>query len=171
MLRIGTTLIIAGVIIAIGCGNNVRVKTSYDEAATFDVYQTFAQAPPPATAPNLPGYSEITGRRIQDAIRKNLAAKGMTEAPWESADLLISMRVGGQGRTQVWDDSVGWYGTGNTWSTNYTEGSLVIEMVDRNKQRLVWHGWGSKDLFESSKTDEGTAAQVVDAILAKYPPQ
>lgn len=63
----------------------------------------------------------------------------------------------------------GWYGPGTVETTNYVEGSLVIDIADRVQKRLVWHGYGTENIF-SQGGEEQMLFEAVDAVLAKYPP-
>ena len=157
-------------LLLVGCAGQIQTNTTYDDSADFAAYRTFAQAPAPTYATDMPGYSEITGRNIQEQIAKNLQQKGLQPAGWDDADLQVSFTLGGQARqnTEYWG-GWGWYGAGEVETENYVQGSLVIDMADRAKKRLVWHGYGSENLFSQSASDE-TLARAVDAVLAKFPP-
>jgi hypothetical protein len=157
-------------LLLVGCAGQIQTNTTYDDSADFAAYRTFAQAPAPTYASDMPGYSEITGRNIQDQIANNLQQKGLQAASWDDADLQVSFTLGGQARqdTEYWG-GWGWYGAGEVETENYVQGSLVIDMADRAKKRLVWHGFGTENLFSEGASD-GTIARAVDAVLAKYPP-
>jgi hypothetical protein len=99
-----------------------------------------------------------------------LEQKGLQPATWDEADLQVSFMLGGQERQDDeywpgWD----WYGPGDVTTENYVQGCLVIDIADRAKKRLIWHGYGSDNLFSQTSSDE-TFKQAVDAVLAKYPP-
>lgn len=170
MHDIGTKLAVLGPLLLFGCANQVKINTTYDESADFGNYQTFAQAPPPNAVAGLPGYSEITGRQIQERIAYDLEQKGLQPASWDDADLQVSFTLGGQARqeTEYWG-GWGWYGPGEIATESYVHGSLVIDMADRVRQRLVWHGYGKEDVFSQPKNDEALL-RAIDAILEKYPP-
>lgn len=157
-------------LLLVGCAGQIQTNTTYDDSADFAAYRTFAQAPAPTYASDMPGYSEITGRNIQDQIANNLQQKGLQAASWDDADLQVSFTLGGQARqdTEYWG-GWGWYGAGEVETENYVQGSLVIDMADRAKKRLVWHGFGTENLFSETASAE-TIARGVDAVLAKYPP-
>lgn len=157
-------------LLLVGCAGQIQTNTTYDDSADFAAYRTFAQAPAPTYATDMPGYSEITGRNIQEQIAKNLQQKGLQPAGWDDADLQVSFTLGGQARqnTEYWG-GWGWYGAGEVETENYVQGSLVIDMADRAKKRLVWHGFGTENLFSEGASDE-TLARAVDAVLAKFPP-
>jgi hypothetical protein len=161
---------VLGALLLLGCASRVKTSTTYDHSADFGSYRTFAQAPPPNYVAAMPGYSEITGRRIQERIASNLEQKGLEAASWDEADLQVSFTLGGQERqdTEYWG-GWGWYGPGEITTESYVEGSLVIDMADRVKQRLVWHGYGTEDVFSQPKNDDAVM-RAVDAILEKFPP-
>ena len=166
--RIGPVL---AVLLLIGCSTTrVKTGTTYDPSMNFADYRTFAQAPPPASVAAMPGYSEITGRQVQERIANNLEQKGFRPARWDEADLQVSFTLGGQPRQDIesWG-GWGWYGPGEVTTENYVEGSLVIDMADRVRQRLVWHGYGSEDVFSQAAGEEALM-KAVDAVLEKFPP-
>ena len=55
-----------GAFVLFGCVSQVKTNTTYDDTVDFASYKTFSQAPAPTSADNMPGYSEITGRKIQE---------------------------------------------------------------------------------------------------------
>jgi hypothetical protein len=153
-----------------GCAGQIQANTSYDGSADFATYRTFAQAPPPTYATEIPGYNEVSGAKIQQRITNNLQRKGLEQTSWEEADLQVGFNIGGQAQQDVADWGVsGWDGPGELTTENYVEGCLVIDMADRAKDRLIWHGYGTERLFSQTASDE-TFKQAVDAILAQYPP-
>jgi len=170
MHNIGKTPLLLGMLVLLGCAGQVKTNISYDDTADFASYKTFAQAPPPSYAANLPGYSEITGRNIQDRISMTLQQKGLEPAGMDEADLVVSFTLGGQQRQEAeYFTGWGWYGPGEFQTENYVEGSLVIQMGDRVRKQLVWHGYGTEDIFSEAGNEE-LIMKAVDAVLEKYPP-
>lgn len=170
MQHIEMSSLTLGAFLLLGCAGQIQTNTTYDDSADFAAYRTFALAPAPTYATDMPGYSEITGRNIQDQIAKNLQLKGLQPASWDEADLQVSFTLGGQERQDVeyWG-GWGWYGPGEVETENYVQGSLVIDMADRAMKRLVWHGSGTENLFTQTPNEE-MVARAVDAVLAKFPP-
>lgn len=87
-----------------GCAGQIQTNTTYDDSADFAAYRTFAQAPAPTYATDMPGYSEITGRNIQEQIARNLQQKGLQPASWDDADLQVSFTLGGADMRSRGDD-------------------------------------------------------------------
>ncbi len=161
---------LVGALLAVGCATQVRTNMTYDDSVDFASYKTFAQAPAPDYASNMPGYSEITGRKIQERIAFDLQQRGLEPASAEEADLQVTFTLGGQMRQDTeYYGGWGWYGPGTVETTNYVEGSLVIDIADRVRKRLVWHGYGTENIF-SQGGEEQMLFKAVDAVLAKYPP-
>lgn len=152
-----------------GCAS-ISAHSNAAPGVDFAKYRTFAQAPAPTEAPRgMPGYSAITAERIQTAIARELTAKGLRRTDADS-DLLVAFTVSGEPQTEVWGTGGwGWYGPpGSVTTTHYVKGTLVINVYDARQEKLVWHGWGTKDVFEP-KGDEQSIREAVQAVLARYP--
>jgi len=65
---------------------------------------------------------------------------------------------------------VGWT---ETTVSQYDEGTLVIDFVDRPARRLAWRGSGTGRLARNPDPDQVTKRvnEAVDEILAQFPPQ
>ena len=95
----------------------------------------------------------------------------------EVPDLLVAIRVAGSERTSQarWEESdrgIGWsdqrrYESANT--VHFVEGVLVIDMFDTQRQRIVWHGWATADVYAHS---DGLrlATRAVEDLMALFPP-
>lgn len=165
-----SSLAVAGALLLFGCAGQIQTTSTYDDSVSFASYKTFALAPPPKYATDIPRYNETVGEKIQEKFADNLQQKGLRPASWNEADLQVSFTLVGQEQQddEYWPEW-GWYGPGEITTENYVEVSLVIDMADPAKERLVWHGYGGENLFSQTLGDE-TFKQAVDAVLAKYPP-
>ena len=155
-----------------GC-STVRVNTDYDKGTDFSKFKTFSQKPPPAGSRTLKGYSEIAGRHINSAIAANLEAKGFRMAPeGAEGDLIVAFSIDGQPRQDVqWTGGGygGWYG--QSYTVNYVEGTLTIDLFDTEKHQLVWHGYGQTNIYGSQTDNYGKVDEAVEQILKEFPPQ
>ncbi len=124
----------------------VSVKTDYNHKTSFSGYKTYALDL--SEAPEL----RPTGRAaLTDALKSSLAARGITEAGKGSADLVVVPVVSTQAklhtmptRNTTYALSHRGYGSGD-WYMNYdvsqyTEGTLVIDFLDRKKHQIVFRG-------------------------------
>lgn len=119
--------------------------------------------------------NQITARRLQTAIETNLAAHGYRQAPGlPVSDLAVSFHVGLREQTgaRISDPGAtfcGFRGCLRTWSGNptvttydYTQGSLVIDLVDRRTGQLVWRAASQERV-----TQKDLSQARLNAIVAK----
>ena len=153
----------------------VRVVSDYDREANFSEYKTFAFYKPGIDRAEI---SDLDKKRILRAIDAELTAKGLTKA--ESPELLVSIYTKERERVDVYNNNFGWGwgwnpwwygGMGNTVSRS-TEGSLYIDLIEAEKNELVWQGIGTARLITSGNIDkkEERIREIVREILMAYPP-
>ena len=164
----------------IGCAA-VTVPTDYDHAANFTKYKTYALTPP--------HYSSIMSptseAALRDALRAELASRGLTEVPGRKAELDIVRHVFVQEKVsaQRWNDwgyrgswpySFGSYGMWNGAPVTYTdisvygEGTLILDFVDAHTKKLVFRGVG-KAVVGGPESNAGKIREAVAKIVAAYP--
>ena len=110
-------------------------------------------------------------------MRSQLEAKRLVPAAAGDADLLVSFSIDGQPRQDLeWSSGEagpfgGWAG-GSTYTVNYVEGTLTIDIHDTKKRELVWHAYGQTDLYGSRRGGFSTRVDAaVSEILEGYPPE
>ena len=170
MARVLIGFLAAAAIATAGC-SSISADSTHAEGIDFSAYHTFAQAPPPESGgEQIPGYSSITADNIQREIAAQLESKGMSQAERDSADVVVRFSVSGKPQTDVWGSGgYGWYGGGSVQTTHYIKGTLVIDIFDASKKKLVWHGWASTALFSGSGSGK-TVPEAVQKILSGFPP-
>lgn len=164
---------------------SVSTRSDHDPAADFAGYRTYAWVtdelmvqPRAATDPIV---SPLVQQRIHDAIDRALAAKGFVEDQG-SADFMVAFTVGLRDRVRVdhWGPYGGFYrpygryggvgmGYDRSTATNYTEGTLAIDVFDGQTRRPVWNGSATKIVGERDERPE-EIQQIVNSVLADFPP-
>ncbi|MCD8418051.1 DUF4136 domain-containing protein [Tenacibaculum finnmarkense] len=157
--------------------SSVRVTTDYDTEADFNSYKTFAFY---KKGIDKAAISDLDKKRIMRAIEQELIAKGMAKSA--SPDVLVSLFTKSRERINVNDRMYGgfyypyYYGMNGLNNMNrinvsqYTEGTLFIDVLDAQNKALVWQGIGTGAL--SSRSVERKQARIkefVKDILAEYP--
>lgn len=157
--------------------SSVRVTVNYDEAAVFSDYRTFyfvrpKQQPRPGGAVRNP----IFTREVMREMKPILESKGFAEAPTrEEADLLIVFYAAVQNRRDFVPPTYRVGRFGRVWRArpgrfvNYKEGTLVIDIVDRKKQELVWQGVGRGVLDRVNPAKN--LVDSVEEVLKEFPPE
>ena len=136
-------LLFISAIFFVGC-SSVTLTSNCDEAADFKDYKTYSFAPTQNGTNSLhPEYDNPKNRKlIQEAIKNELTSIGYSETSIE-ADLLIKFDMVVTNMVDPRVDSAVIY---KPWvdtqidSFNYTEGLLVIRMIDQKKGNLIWQG-------------------------------
>jgi hypothetical protein len=151
----------------------VTVKTDYDHAATFGKYHTYALD----TASI--GLSPTGNAALQSSLRSSLAGRGLKEAG-NNSDLYIVPAVFTQEKLNVmpgggytfYPSSYGRYRMGtrtlNAEVQQYTEGTLVIDFVDRKTHKIVYRGLGQAAVG-STERNANAIQEAVNKIVAAYP--
>jgi Domain of unknown function (DUF4136) len=135
------------------------------------------------------GYpDDIADAQVKTAIDSQLAAKGLTKADADSADLLVGYQVKvdqekqwnayGMGGGPAWGWGSGYYGYGygggmaTATSTTLNIGTLALDMYDRTGKQLVWRGMASKTLDPKAKPEKRTKNlnKAMAKMLKNYPP-
>ncbi len=169
MARALSGILAAAAIGAAGC-SSISADSTHAEGVDFSAYRSFAQASAPESGGGIPGYSSITADSIQREIASQLESKGLSEADRDSADLVVRFSVSGKPQTDVWGTGgYGWYGGGSVQTTHYIKGTLVIDIFDTSKKKLVWHGWASTALFSEGGSGK-KVPEAVEKILSGFPP-
>ena len=186
-MQIPRVLIPFAIVLLVSACSSTRVQTDYDHQADFSSHSTFAwfQAAEDAKSPT-EGPNQLVDRRIRSAISENLRAKGLDPNDAKAADLLVtyytSLNSQMSFHTTGWGYGHGWgwgpywsygYGFWPGWTSTsvhtYHEGTVIIDIIDRNTNQLVWRGVGTAALGKKSHTEE-KIEQSITRILAEFPP-
>jgi len=129
-------------------------KSDYQKDFDFSQLHTFAfrterDAKDPLTAKTL------EAQRIQSALASQLQANGYTQAP-DNPDFIVAFYSRTQQKTQVnsfgYGPGWGWgygiplrgrwrWGLGpDIWTTTYTQGCVMADIIDPKTQEVVWRG-------------------------------
>jgi hypothetical protein len=128
------------------------VQTDYDRSFNFSQLKTFNFGPP---MDPLAGDSLNDGR-IRAAIESNLAAAGFRMETGAKPDFAVAYYVTAKDKLNVQDYSIGpgrWFGRRDIRVDQFTEGTLIVDLIDTNTKQFVWRGRVS-GAVELKKLDE-----------------
>lgn len=151
-----------------------QVRSDYAETVNFSNYKTYKLRIDDLKL------NDIDKDRVLNELSKQLQMKGLHSG--ENPDLIINVKANHKKVTDVqssspygmwgWGGSFGWgVGMNRTWTTNYNQGALIIDIIDANTQKLVWQGIGSGISVDSPKMKQKQIPEIVAEIMANYPPQ
>ena len=136
--------------------------------------------------------NDIIRERIKIAVDTNLAAKGYSQVAPGQAKLLVAYHIGLQNKTDYSATSmgapgggmacgrrgcIGGYGWGmygapmdvDVRSINYTEGAVMLDLVDAASGKLAWRATSQKRVDQKDATQDGLNAIVADMVKTLPP--
>ena len=151
-----------------------QVKSDYAETANFNNFKTYKLRIDELKL------NDLDKDRVLNEVSKQLQSKGLSVS--DNPDLIINIKANHKQVTDIqssrpygmwgWGGPYGWGGGfGRTWTNNYNSGTLILDMIDANTQKLVWQGTGSGISVDSPKQKQKQIPEIVSDILANYPPQ
>lgn len=165
-----------------GC-TSFKVDLDYDPARNFGAYHSYAWLP---TATSKEGEAivrnDLVEARVISAVDSELAAKNMQRADKGSADFLVTYHINVEDRVDVRTIETGfgyrpWWGWNSRFDTetvvqNYKAGTLVLDIIDRQTDKLAWRGAAETRLREGLTPQQRDAEirTIVNALLKHFPP-
>jgi len=140
-----------------GCStSSTKIHSDYDHSIDFSQYKTYGYYSPMGI--ENPSYSSLLGQMFRDAIDAQMLPKGYVQS--DNPDILINVSARLQDKTKVTTysdpmmygggyygyrggmyDPWGGYGYGtSTHVSQYTEGTINVDMVDPAQKRMIWEG-------------------------------
>jgi len=176
----------AAALLLAGCASGPAIETDYDHTVDFSKYKTYGFFNPMGI--ENPSYSSIYGSIFREAIGKEMDSRGYRQS--DNPDLLINVSGRLQDKTKVTTTADpymaggyygyrrgmygawGGYGYGTTTHvSNYTEGTVNVDIVDRAAKRMVWEGVAVGRVHEDRTADQRRQAifSGIKEMFAAYP--
>lgn len=188
-------LIALFVLMMFSCGPSLQVSYDYDSTVNFSDYKTFRFG---EINMNPKQINQFNRKRIIRAVGAEMVQKGFVHDTI-NPDIKIFLFAKSKNvkqRTGTVNTAVrygganpGWYGGypryyrsgwGMTMTSStpvyeeYTDGTLIIDIVDAEKEELLWQGIGHEHITylpDSPEEIEAKISSSVKAIMASFPPE
>ena len=162
-----------------GC-SSLSVNYDYDQNVEWTKFKTYgwmdvSQHPSDPSSPL--GNTPLLEQRIHNSVDYEMEQRGITLS--DNPDLLVVYHLGTEEKIQVTDwgyrysDYYWGYGGRQIDVYQFTEGSLVIDLVDAETTDLVWRGTGTGVVDQAQKSPEEMQAgadEVINKIMKSFPP-
>jgi hypothetical protein len=164
-----------------GCASGPDIRADYDKSADFGKYRTYGFV----SQADGNDFKSLSAQTLQSAAAREMEARGYTRS--DTPDLAINFKGKLEEKTDIQSTPApyygptwgyrGWYGApyggyGATEVTThrYNVGTLVMDVVDREKRQVVYQG-GYEGVVtkEMMKNREAALTEAVGLIFAKYP--
>jgi hypothetical protein len=150
-----------------------QVKSDWDRSANFGQFRTYSWERVSTRDP-------LMVDRIKSAVSAVLASKGWTEVPSGAAAAVVAIETTHDQQTldtfyDGFGGGWGWRGFGGigdatTTVETYKVGTLVVDIFDANKKKLIWRGSASDALSNNSSTNIKNIGKSVNKMLGYFPP-
>ena len=171
-------------LLAAGCGQSIEVRTMAAPDAGLSALHTFRVLPGPTrrdgravTGTDDPMISNsIANQVMREQIVKSFQDRGYTLDEL-NPDFGVAFYASAREKLDVslWDYGYpygpGWprYSTGVPAVAEYTEGSVVIDVVKPDSRTLLWRGQGTARLSDDAADNVKQLAKAAAAIVAQFP--
>ena len=154
LLRVIPAMMIIALMAA--CASSTNIQSDYDRSVDFSQYKTYGYYSPMGI--ENPNYSSLLAQMFRDAIDAQMLTRGYVKS--NNPDLLFNVSARMEDKTRVTTtsnpgmygggyygyrrgmyDPWGGYGYGtSTHVSQYTEGTINVDMVDPRLKRMLWEG-------------------------------
>jgi hypothetical protein len=168
----------------VGCRGGIEVRTMEAPDAGLASLHTFRMLPGPARRDGQPTTgaddpmisNSIANRAIREQIVKAFQDRGYT-LDERNADFGVAFYATAREKldVSVWDYGYPFYPRWPRYPapvqtfTQYTEGSVVIDVVKARTRDLLWRGEGKAALSDNLSENVQQLAKAATAIVAKFP--
>ena len=184
------TLMMAGVLslsLLTAC-TTLTVQTDYETSYDFSSLKTYAWLEGKAPSNDIRINNSLIINRVVNAVNSNLQFKGYQLVDKDKADFLVTWFGGIENKIQqeiinsyygylgydsaYWGYRGYWPRYSRSYTYEYQEGTLIIDVADSKSKQLVWRGTG-RDYMDEKETPEQVTEginQTVTGILEAFPP-
>lgn len=174
-------LFLISVLVLISSCSDLKVTADYDKDTDFSNYKTFNIMHYEEGAVESTSLSMMTISFIEEAIIDELMKRGYTLSDDPDLEVYYYVKLKDKTSYNTSGPSVGmyygspyYYGyhggytyTGNIQSVDYTEGSLIVELVDAKMNKAVWQGIAVKSVTQES-ANQRAIQQIINRVFFDY---
>ncbi|PYO43138.1 MAG: hypothetical protein DMD33_06985 [Gemmatimonadetes bacterium] len=165
-----------------GCGPRIDVRTVANPETGIGSRRTFRVLPVPerrsgpSSSPNDPMLvNSVSNHALRNDLVEAFEDRGYVETD-TAPDFEVAYYASAKEKLDVtaWDYGYAWRprwwrGWGPADVTEYTEGSVIIDVIDPTTKQLLWRGRGVAAVSDNERTYESDLKKTVTAVLDKFP--
>jgi hypothetical protein len=169
-----------------GC-STLSVQTDYETTYDFSALKTYAWLEGKEPSKDIRINNSLIINRVVNAVNSGLQSSGYTLVDKDKADFYVTWFGGIEDKMRVetinsyygdmgygyssWGYR-GYWPANRTYTYEYQQGTLIIDIADSKSKQLIWRGTGKEYLEENETPEQITAGinQTVTAILSRFPP-
>jgi hypothetical protein len=172
-------LVLIPAILLSACASGPTIVSNTNPGTDFRVFQTYNFFQPLGTD-RAGGVRTPLSSRLISSMNRELISRGMSLS--DSPDLLVDFVVSAEDRIDIrstpshtvhrshWNRSFNTWPTYNTTVRQYTEGSLIIDLIDPATNTLVGEG-GAQSRIRSTEFTQQQIDEIVSKIMSQLMPR
>lgn len=161
-----------------GCASTPRVSTQAAPDANLPSFKTFGFYSPLGTDKG--NYGSLLSQKLKTATRTALESKGLTYKE-QDADLLVNFNITTTQKTDVNTMPTGygygwrggyyspWVGYNNVSVHQYTEGELVVDLIDQTQKKMVWEGTATAIVNNDPQKNAEKINRAITEMFREFP--
>jgi len=178
MKSVMTTWAAAALVAVAGSAAAQQVNTEADPGYDFSKIKTFSAKI--AT----PWGNPIGQNMVLEDVQQGIEKKGWQQAPEGAADAEVLIHGATQQKHNLntfysgMGGGWGWRGfggmgmaTSTTTTSEYTEGTLVVDIYDAHTKQLVWRGTATDEIKSKQEKREKQMEKASEKLFKKFPPE
>lgn len=165
----------AALLVVASAASAQSTKVDFDKAFDFSSAKTYAIKIGTGWG------NDLSERRVLSEFDEALTAKGWKKAPEDQADILVVLHgatskkhsattfysgMGGYGYR-----GFGGTGTASTMVSEYTVGTLVVDMFDSKSKNLVFRGTAEDEISDKPEKNAKKLEKVSAKLFKNFPPK
>lgn len=163
---------------AIGCSSVYDVQYDFDQKTDFSQLLKYDWLPTPGGA----DIDDINIARVKKAVNAELQAKGLRLTS-QDPDFRIAEHMGAKEKVQTnnWGYAYGpyngywggYWGSGGVSEYRYEEGTLILDFVAADTNKLIWRGAAKAEIdgMNTPEKKDKLVTEAVQKILKNFPPK
>lgn len=162
-------------LLMMACASGPQVSSNVNPGTNFRNFETYGFIQPLGTDRSNGARTPLS-TRLMESMSREMVARGLSLS--DSPDLLVDFVVTAEDRIDVrstpthtvhrshWNRSFTTWPTYSTTVRQYTQGSLVIDLIDPNQNRLVAEGGAQTRINSNTQFTQDDINEVVSRIMA-----
>lgn len=149
------------------CRTTYNITSDQENDVDFEKYKTYSILNHDHGFPR--GANPINHQRIDRAVEFNMQALGYESN--RNSDLWVAWFIKVEDKTQVerYHQYYSRWKTFNNFNVYaYKEGSLIIDIIDRETKMVVWHGKATSQVYDDMPDIDEKIKNVVKAMFERY---
>jgi hypothetical protein len=168
----------------IGCAPAFDVHTMAAPRTTLSEFHTFHLLPVPRRRDGLPGAgvydpmvsNSITNRALRETVTTAFQNRGYLDVEW-MPDFVVAVYASTREKLDITQWEYGypywprwwWRGTPRQFITQYTEGTVIVDVIDPESLDLLWRGTATASLVDDPAENTKQLQKAAAAVIDKFP--